>query len=64
MRSRSRAGSAISYCSGDLPENRQVGYIAIGDSRGRGTYIGHFCTSVFNYRENAAAIMQQLTGSV
>jgi catechol 2,3-dioxygenase-like lactoylglutathione lyase family enzyme len=46
---------------GDLPENRQVGYIAIGDSRGRGTYIGHFCTSVFNYRENAAAIMQQLT---
>jgi catechol 2,3-dioxygenase-like lactoylglutathione lyase family enzyme len=46
---------------GDLPENRQVGYIAIGDSHGRGTYIGHFCTSVFNYRENAAAIMQQLT---
>ena len=46
---------------GDLPENRQVGYIAIGESRGRGTYIGHFCTSVFNYRENAAAITQQLT---
>jgi len=46
---------------GDLPENRQVGYIAVGDSRGRGTYIGHFCTSVFNYRENAAAITQQLT---
>ena len=33
---------------GDLPANRQVGYVAIGDSRGRGTYIGHFCTSVFN----------------
>ena len=31
---------------GDLPANRQVGYLAIGDSRGRGTYIGHFCTSV------------------
>ena len=46
---------------GDLPDNRQVGYIAIGDSRGRGTYIGHFCTSVFNYRENAATITQQLT---
>jgi catechol 2,3-dioxygenase-like lactoylglutathione lyase family enzyme len=46
---------------GDLPENRQVGYLAIGASRGRGTYIGHFCTSVFNYRENAAAITQQLT---
>ena len=27
---------------GDLPANRQVGYLAIGDSRGRGTYIGHF----------------------
>jgi catechol 2,3-dioxygenase-like lactoylglutathione lyase family enzyme len=46
---------------GDLPENRQVGYLAIGESRGRGTYIGHFCTSVFNYRENAAAITRQLT---
>ena len=41
---------------GDLPENRQVGYLAVGDSRGRGTYIGHFCTSVFDYRQNAAAI--------
>ena len=41
---------------GDLPANRQVGYLAIGDSRGRGNYIGHFCTSVFNYRENAAAL--------
>ncbi len=46
---------------GDLPANRQVGYLAVGDSRGRGTYIGHFCTSVFNYRENAAALMQQMT---
>jgi catechol 2,3-dioxygenase-like lactoylglutathione lyase family enzyme len=42
---------------GDLPEaTRQVGYVAIGDSRGRGTYIGHFCTSVFDYRQNSAAI--------
>jgi catechol 2,3-dioxygenase-like lactoylglutathione lyase family enzyme len=46
---------------GDLPENRQVGYLAIGDSHGRGTYIGHFCTSVFDYRQNAAAITRQLT---
>jgi len=42
---------------GDLPANRQVGYLAIGDSRGRGTYIGHFCTSVFDYRRDSAAIM-------
>ena len=42
---------------GELPAStRQVGYVAIGDSRGRGTYIGHFCTSVFDYRQNSAAI--------
>ena len=46
---------------GDLPANRQVGYLAIGDSRGRGTYIGHFCTSIFDYRRDSAAIMAQLT---
>ena len=49
---------------GDLPANRQVGYIAIGDSRGRGTYIGHFCTSVFDYRRDSAAIMTALTEAV
>jgi catechol 2,3-dioxygenase-like lactoylglutathione lyase family enzyme len=46
---------------GDLPANRQVGYLAIGDSRGRGTNIGHFCTSIFDYRRDSAAIMAQLT---
>ena len=47
---------------GELPaDTRQVGYLAIGDSRGRGTYIGHFCTSVFDYRRDSAAIMAQLT---
>ncbi|HWN84445.1 MAG TPA: VOC family protein [Vicinamibacterales bacterium] len=45
---------------GDLPASRQVGYLAIGDSRGRGTYIGHFCTSVFDYRRDSAAIMSAL----
>ena len=49
---------------GDLPANRQVGYLAIGDSRGRGTYIGHFCTSVFDYRRDSAAIMAALTEAV
>ena len=46
---------------GDLPANRQVGYVAIGDSRGRGSYIGHFCTSVFDYRRDSAAIMAAIT---
>lgn len=39
-----------------LPEDRSVGYLAIGASRGRGTYIGHFCTSVVDWQKNSAAI--------
>jgi len=49
---------------GDLPANRQVGYLAIGDSRGRGTYIGHFCTSIFDYRQNSDAISAALADAV
>jgi len=50
---------------GELPaDTRQVGYLAIGDSRGRGTYIGHFCTSVFDYRRDAAAISAALDDAV
>ncbi len=41
---------------GPLNESREVGYIAIGDARGRGTYIGHFCTSVVEWRRDSAAI--------
>jgi catechol 2,3-dioxygenase-like lactoylglutathione lyase family enzyme len=49
---------------GDLPADRQVGYLAIGDSRGRGTYIGHFCTSVFDYRRDSAAISAAIAEAV
>lgn len=50
---------------GDLPAaTRQVGYLAIGDSRGRGTSIGHFCTSVFDYRRDATAISAALDEAV
>jgi catechol 2,3-dioxygenase-like lactoylglutathione lyase family enzyme len=45
---------------GPLPTGREVGYLAIGDSRGRGTYIGHFCTSVAEWRRDSAAIFAQL----
>jgi catechol 2,3-dioxygenase-like lactoylglutathione lyase family enzyme len=45
---------------GPLPDNRRVGYLAIGASRGRGTYIGHFCTSVANWRENGTAVTAQM----
>ncbi len=41
---------------GPLPDNRAVGYLAIGDARGRGTYIGHFCTSVVEWRRDSQAI--------
>jgi catechol 2,3-dioxygenase-like lactoylglutathione lyase family enzyme len=41
---------------GPLPANRAVGYIAVGDARGRGTYIGHFCTSVRNWQRDSAAV--------
>jgi catechol 2,3-dioxygenase-like lactoylglutathione lyase family enzyme len=41
---------------GPLPENRAVGYLAIGAARGRPTAIGHFCTSVANWRQNSAAV--------
>jgi catechol 2,3-dioxygenase-like lactoylglutathione lyase family enzyme len=45
---------------GPLPENRAVGYLAVGASRGRGTYIGHFCTSVANWRRDSAAVFSQM----
>lgn len=46
---------------GPLPENRAVGYLAIGAARGRPTAIGHFCTSVANWRQNSAAIFARMT---
>ena len=46
---------------GPLNDKREVGYIAIGDARGRGTYIGHFCTSVANWRRDSEAIFAQMT---
>jgi hypothetical protein len=45
---------------GPLPENRAVGYLAIGAARGRPTAIGHFCTSVANWRENSAPIFARM----
>jgi hypothetical protein len=45
---------------GPLQENRAVGYIAIGASRGRGTYIGHFCTSVRDWRRDSEAIFAEM----
>jgi catechol 2,3-dioxygenase-like lactoylglutathione lyase family enzyme len=49
---------------GPLPADRTVGYLAIGDARGRGTYIGHFCTSVADWRRDSAAVFAQLKEKV
>lgn len=45
---------------GPLPEDRVVGYIAIGAARGRGTHIGHFCTTVVEWRRDSAAIFSAM----
>jgi catechol 2,3-dioxygenase-like lactoylglutathione lyase family enzyme len=50
---------------GDLPaDTRRVGYLAIGDARGRATSIGHFCTSVFNYQRDSMAIFSAIEQEV
>src|SRR2546423_2991838 len=40
---------------GDLPANRQVGYIAIGAAGTRPTSIGHYCTLAERYDRNGMA---------
>jgi catechol 2,3-dioxygenase-like lactoylglutathione lyase family enzyme len=58
-----QGGSRYFVLLGPLPENRAVGYLAIGDSRGRGTYIGHFCTSVVEWRRDSMAIFAAMAES-
>ena len=41
-------------------DTREVGYLAVGDSTGRGSYIGHFCTSVHDWQRDGEAIMKGL----
>jgi catechol 2,3-dioxygenase-like lactoylglutathione lyase family enzyme len=43
-----------------LNEKREAGYIAVGDARGRGSYIGHFCTSVYDWRRDGEAIFKAM----
>src|SRR5436853_7737875 len=40
---------------GDLPANRQVGYLAIGAAGTRPTSIGHYCTLAERYDRNGMA---------
>jgi hypothetical protein len=47
---------------GDLPANRQVGYIAIGAGGNRPTSIGHYCALAERYDRNAMAKEMEAAG--
>lgn len=49
---------------GDMNDKREVGYLAIGAANGRGNYIGHFCTSVANWRRDSDAIWAGMTSAI
>ena len=55
-----RGGTRYFVLLNPLTESREVGYLAVGDSAGRGSYIGHFCTSVYDWRRDSEAIMAGL----
>jgi hypothetical protein len=47
---------------GDLPQNRQVGYIAIGAANKRPPAIGHYCALAERYDRNGVAKMMESAG--
>jgi len=47
---------------GDLPANRQVGYVAIGAAGTRPTAIGHYCSLAERYDRNAVAKEMEAAG--
>jgi catechol 2,3-dioxygenase-like lactoylglutathione lyase family enzyme len=55
-----RGGQRYFVLLGTLPENRAVGYIAVGAASGRPTMIGHFCTSVAEWRRDSEKIFAQM----
>jgi catechol 2,3-dioxygenase-like lactoylglutathione lyase family enzyme len=56
-----RGGFRYFVLLGEMGAGREVGYLAIGDSAGRGQYIGHFCTSVHDWRQNSQAIFSKMS---
>ncbi len=59
-----RGGQRYFVLLGELKEGRQVSYVAIGESQGRGTYIGHFCTSVYDYFRDRENIFSSMSESI
>jgi len=47
---------------GDLPANRQVGYVAIGAAGNRATGIGHYCALAERYDRNGVAKEMEAAG--
>ena len=47
---------------GDLPQDRQVGYIAIGAAQGRPASIGHYCVLAKTYNRDAFASALEAAG--
>ena len=47
---------------GELPEDRQVGYIAIGAAGDRPTQIGHYCALATSYDRAAVAVALEAAG--
>jgi catechol 2,3-dioxygenase-like lactoylglutathione lyase family enzyme len=56
-----RGGKRYFVLLGDLPPDRQVGYIAIGAANGRPTTVGHYCALAES--ANIAAIGQELAAA-
>ena len=48
----------------ELGEGRETSYLAVGDARDRGSYIGHFCTTVFDWRRDSEAIWSSMAEEI
>ena len=59
-----RGGQRYFVLLGEMNARREVRYLAIGAANGRGTGIGHFCTTVRGWRENSAAIWAAMTRQI
>lgn len=48
----------------ELGEGRETSYLAVGNSGDRGSYIGHFCTTVFDWRRDSDAIWSSMAEKI
>ena len=48
----------------ELGEGRETSYLAVGDAGDRGSYIGHFCTTVADWRADSEAIWSSMAEEI